>query len=268
VRDLADTVYEGAKRFRDKRVVDAKAQEPPRPPSKGDDVLSRLTFTRDELLKMEEWTKWKQGVDGLDRLLTFKAVIKSPTRTDISTSVQGLESLELLPDLELISIEAGDEALGFHADVKFDISKPTKSFYSVEGVDPQNVNGVVTTIEDKLGAKRTSYGFAHKNRYTALASVLASVAIAILIVRGLEVFLGSGQIFTFAAFILFVLLLSFMIFFIVFSTFSRLFRWMFPFFTYEEDKRRGRRKAVRGIFYTVLASLVGSAIWSLILQLL
>lgn len=159
VRDLADTVYEGAKRFKDKSVADAKAQEPPKPDfSKLDEIISR-----DEI---DERRSWKRGLDQLDRLLTFAATIKSPTRTDISTSVQGLESLELLPDLELISIEAGYEALGFHAELKFDFSDPEESFYSVEGVDPQSVNGVVTTIEERLRAKHTSFGFAHRLRYT------------------------------------------------------------------------------------------------------
>jgi hypothetical protein len=181
----------------------------------------------------------------------------------LCTSVEGLAELQILQDLSAVSIEVGHAYLGYHAEISFDLARVSLNRYTIEGRDPQIVNGVTKTVEEKLKEQQVPHQFAYKDRYIAILDGVFSFFVALIALR-------IGQITRIwtpndplgASFGL-----AFFVFLIGAWPMSHLIKWLFPYFTYDEDRDARKRQVAKGTFCAIFLSLFASFLFDMILRL-
>jgi hypothetical protein len=211
---------------------------------------------------------WQRKRDELDRLKALEVLIASPQRNILSSSLEALGQVQLPGDLSRVTIGAGRYAssAGYSAEVTVDLERPNSSQYSIVGRDAQIVNGVTKTLEDRLEEHHISHRFAHQERYHLALAWFFALPIAWAIFRLLGIV--RGQSISLNDMLTGTMLLSVMITLLIWGPTSMLLEWLFPYFTYAEDRRNWNRRVLKGVILFVAGSVFVSLLYDLIRQFL
>lgn len=229
---------------------------------------STTSLTTKDLLERSETQrevfKWQNRESEIHRLERTKVILESPVRTAQISDIGAISSLKFPSDLNKVEVETGDSLGGYSGTLVLDLDNPNSSRYSIKGRDAQSLNGVTKTLDDLFRDNETAHHFLHRESFSFLIAVLLTMLISWISVRGLMIggllHLPNGLTAIGGAVTVFGVFSIMPIWWLG----EKFLRWQFPYFTYEEDKRNKRRRAIKGVFIFVVGGLLVSFIVDLV----
>ncbi len=197
---------------------------------------------------IEKMVRWRFEKESIEKVASLSVTIESGKRTAQFSSIGALAKLELPADLQEIIIEGGRTySEKYYCRLRFSVrSHPElSSEYSLQGRDPLTLNGVAKTLDELLDERETKDHLAYELPYTLLASAAIGFLACWAILRIITL-LTRTQFTT--PLPLLAGIFALLTFVIAWSSVEHLLQWLFPYFSYSEDKRNKRRSIVKGIF--------------------
>jgi hypothetical protein len=204
----------------------------------------------------------RRDLQGLEKLTT---VIESSQSKSTYSSVKALEHLDI--PQSLINVTLVSSGPGLAASVEFDFRHLDYSEYGASGHNALIVNGLVKTLAERFEKSKIHYrAFLHRDRYLLpiswpLVYLVAFTTIRLMSLEGIWSSVTPHDLMStlwqaFPASIFGTLMGGWLVI-------GSALRWLFPYFTYKDDKRNLERKTATAIIGAVVLGLIVNLAYAL-----